>query len=94
MLTCIEHETSPNPLASVIWMHGLGADGSDFAGIVPQLNLRHCPPIRFVFPNAPSMPVTVNNGYVMPAWYDIYAVIWSKNRMLPVSHAPPKLFAN
>ena len=66
MLTCIEHETSPNPLASVIWMHGLGADGSDFAGIVPQLNLRHCPPIRFVFPNAPSMPVTVNNGYVMP----------------------------
>ena len=73
MLTCIEHETSPNPLASVIWMHGLGADGSDFAGIVPQLNLRHSPPIRFVFPNAPSMPVTVNNGYVMPAWYDIYS---------------------
>jgi phospholipase/carboxylesterase len=57
MLTCIEHETSPNPLASVIWMHGLGADGSDFAGIVPQLNLRHCPPIRFVFPNAPSMSI-------------------------------------
>lgn len=53
-------------------MHGLGADGNDFAAIVPELDLQGCQPIRFVFPHAPSMPVTVNNGYVMPAWYDIY----------------------
>jgi phospholipase/carboxylesterase len=55
----------------VIWLHGLGADGHDFAGLVPELDLSACPPIRFVFPHAPSMPVTVNGGYVMPAWYDI-----------------------
>ena len=57
--------------ASVIWLHGLGADGHDFASLVPELDLSGCPPIRFVFPHAPSMPVTVNGGYVMPAWYDI-----------------------
>jgi phospholipase/carboxylesterase len=49
----------------------LGADGNDFAGLVPELDLNDCPPIRFVFPHAPSMPVTLNGGYVMPAWYDI-----------------------
>jgi phospholipase/carboxylesterase len=46
-------------------------DGNDFAGLVPQLNLTGCPPIRFVFPHAPKMPVTINGGYSMPAWYDI-----------------------
>ena len=57
--------------ASIIWLHGLGADGSDFAPIVPQLDLAHSFGIRFLFPHAPSIPVTINNGFVMPAWYDI-----------------------
>lgn len=57
--------------AAVIWLHGLGADGNDFAPIIPQLDLSDEYGIRFVFPNAPSIPVTINNGYVMPAWYDI-----------------------
>ena len=73
LLPCIEIKTAPNPQASVIWLHGLGADGNDFASIVPQLDLTGCLPIRFVFPSAPSMPVTINGGYVMPAWYDITA---------------------
>ncbi len=71
LLPRIELESAPLPLCSVLWLHGLGADGNDFASIVPQLDLRGCPPIRFIFPHAPSMPVTVNGGYVMPAWYDI-----------------------
>lgn len=71
LLPHIELESAPLPLCSVIWLHGLGADGNDFAAMVPQLDLRGCPPIRFIFPHAPSMPVTVNGGYVMPAWYDI-----------------------
>jgi phospholipase/carboxylesterase len=70
-LPCIEIETAPNPSASIIWLHGLGADGNDFVPIIPQLNLSECPATRFVFPSAPSMAVTVNGGYVMPAWYDI-----------------------
>ena len=70
-LPCIEIETAPNPSAAVIWLHGLGADGNDFVPIIPQLNLSECPAIRFIFPSAPSMAVTVNGGYVMPAWYDI-----------------------
>ena len=57
--------------ASVIWLHGLGADGNDFVPVVPQLNLPENYATRFVFPTAPSIPVTINNGYVMPAWYDI-----------------------
>jgi len=71
VLPCIEIETAPNPSAAVIWLHGLGADGNDFVPIISQLNLSECPAIRFVFPSAPSMAVTVNGGYVMPAWYDI-----------------------
>jgi phospholipase/carboxylesterase len=71
MLPCIELETSPNPTCSVIWLHGLGADGNDFVPIIPELHLPENPAIRFIFPSAPSMPVTVNGGYVMPAWYDI-----------------------
>jgi phospholipase/carboxylesterase len=71
ILPCVEIETAPQPEAAVIWMHGLGADGHDFAAIVPELDLRGCPPIRFVFPHAPAMAVTLNGGYVMPAWYDI-----------------------
>jgi len=74
LLPCIEIETAPEPTAAVVWLHGLGADGNDFAGLVPELNLAGCPPIRFVFPHAPSMPITINGGYVMPAWYDISGV--------------------
>ncbi len=66
-----EHPPGATPDAAIIWLHGLGADGSDFAGIVPQLGLPASLAIHFVFPHAPSIPVTINNGYVMPAWYDI-----------------------
>ena len=71
LLPSIEQETRPNPDATVIWLHGLGADGYDFAPIVPELNLPETLAIRFIFPHAPSIPVTVNNGFVMPAWFDI-----------------------
>ncbi|MGB6055720.1 MAG: alpha/beta hydrolase [Burkholderiaceae bacterium] len=71
LLETIELETAPNPTAAVIWMHGLGADGNDFVPIVRELDLSGVAPIRFVFPHAPTMPVTINNGYVMRAWYDI-----------------------
>ena len=57
--------------AAIIWLHGLGADGNDFAPVVPQLQLPAGLGVRFVFPHAPSIPVTINNGFVMPAWYDI-----------------------
>lgn len=72
LLDAIEIESAPNPRASVIWLHGLGADGNDFAPIVPELTL--AAPIRFIFPHAPHIPVTLNAGMVMPAWYDIVAV--------------------
>ncbi len=71
LLPRIEIESAPQPDAAVIWLHGLGADGNDFAALVPELDLRNCPAIRFVFPHAPDLPVTINGGYVMPAWYDI-----------------------
>jgi len=71
LLPAIEMETQPQPDASIIWLHGLGADGNDFAPIVPELGLSEDFRIRFVFPHAPKMPVTVNGGFVMPAWYDI-----------------------
>ncbi|MFZ5863783.1 MAG: alpha/beta hydrolase [Nitrospirota bacterium] len=67
----IEIETGRNPTAAVIWLHGLGADGHDFEPIVPELRLPSALPIRFIFPHAPHRPVTINNGYVMRAWYDI-----------------------
>jgi len=70
MLECIELETAPHPTASVIWLHGLGADGNDFAPVVPELELPDIA-IRFVFPHAPMQPVTINGGMVMRAWYDI-----------------------
>jgi phospholipase/carboxylesterase len=71
LLECLEIETAPRPAAAVIWMHGLGADGNDFAPIVPELDLSGLPGVRFVFPHAPMQPVTINNGYVMRAWYDV-----------------------
>src|ERR1700685_2226162 len=61
------------PTASVIWLHGLGADGTDFVPAVPQLRLPDNVAPRFIFPNAPVRPVTVNNGMRMRAWYDIYS---------------------
>jgi len=64
-------ETADHPTASVIWLHGLGADGHDFEPIVPQLGLPADLAVRFIFPHAPTMPVTLNGGYIMPAWYDI-----------------------
>ncbi|MDX8386980.1 MAG: dienelactone hydrolase family protein [Ghiorsea sp.] len=73
MLKYLEIETAPNPNASIIWLHGLGADGHDFEPIVPELGLPSSLPVRFIFPHAPQMPVTVNGGFMMPAWYDIKA---------------------
>jgi phospholipase/carboxylesterase len=70
-LDALETQTSPSPTDAVIWMHGLGADGYDFAGIVPVLGLPESLAIRFVFPHAPMQPVTINGGMVMRAWYDI-----------------------
>jgi phospholipase/carboxylesterase len=70
LLDAIEIETAPRPATSVIWLHGLGADGADFVPIVGELDLPPVP-IRFVFPHAPMQPVTINNGMVMRAWYDI-----------------------
>lgn len=71
LLSCIEIETAPAPRHAVIWLHGLGADGGDFAPIVPELGLPADLAVRFVFPHATTMPITCNNGYVMRAWYDI-----------------------
>ena len=71
LLETIDIETRPDPAAAVIWMHGLGADGNDFAPIVPELALGNLPAVRFIFPHAPMQPVTLNNGQVMRAWYDV-----------------------
>lgn len=78
-LTCVEVEPSSysnaqTADAAVIWLHGLGASGHDFEPIVPELHLPSTLPIRFVFPHAPNIPVTINGGMVMPAWYDILAM--------------------
>ncbi len=67
----IEIESAPNPTFAVILMHGLGADANDFVPLVPELHFTAAPAMRFVFPNAPEIAVTANNGYVMRAWYDI-----------------------
>jgi phospholipase/carboxylesterase len=71
LLEAIEIETAASPICSIVWMHGLGADGHDFVDIVPELGLPAKPGVRFVFPHAPMRPVTINAGYVMRAWYDI-----------------------
>lgn len=70
MLQTLEIETAPGSQSSVIWLHGLGADGHDFEPIAHELDLGAIP-VRFVFPHAPMMPVTINQGFVMRAWYDI-----------------------
>jgi phospholipase/carboxylesterase len=71
LLDAIEIETGPHPRASIVWLHGLGADGGDFAPLARELQLGAVGPVRYVFPHAPTMPVTINGGYVMRAWYDI-----------------------
>ena len=71
LLDAIEVESAPGARAAVLWLHGLGADGHDFADIVPELRLPPALAVRFVFPHAPMRPVTINNGYVMRAWYDV-----------------------
>ena len=73
LLPSIELETGAHPDASVIWLHGLGADGNDFVPIVEEMTLPDTLRIRFVFPHAPVRPVTLNNGVAMRAWYDNYA---------------------
>jgi len=74
VLATIELETGAKPTASVIWLHGLGADGHDFEPIVPELDLPDALAVRFVFPHAPMQAVTINGGAVMRAWYDVYAL--------------------
>ena len=74
LLRCVEIEPSAQATASVIWLHGLGASGHDFEPIVPELQLPADLAVRFIFPHAPQIPVTVNGGMVMPAWYDILAM--------------------
>jgi phospholipase/carboxylesterase len=71
LLEALQVESGPSPAAAVIWLHGLGADGHDFVDIVPALRLPPRPAVRFVFPHAPMRPVTINQGMVMRAWYDV-----------------------
>ncbi len=74
MLDCLERVTGPDPFHSVIWLHGLGADAGDFWPVVSELGLPPAPAWRFVFPNAPVRPVTVNGGMLMRAWFDILSL--------------------
>ncbi|MEZ5331092.1 MAG: carboxylesterase [Thermoanaerobaculia bacterium] len=71
LLPCVERDPAGETTASVIWLHGLGADGHDFPPIIPQLGLPGDHGVRFVFPHAPKIAVTLNGGLIMPAWYDI-----------------------
>lgn len=82
-LETIEIETSPAPRASVIWLHGLGADGHDFVPIVPELELPKTLAVRFVFPHAPMRAVTINGGAVMRAWYDVVAAGGDRREVEP-----------
>ena len=82
-LETIEIETAPAPRASIIWLHGLGADGHDFEPIVPELGLPKTLAVRFVFPHAPMRAVTINNGMVMRAWYDVVAAGGDRREVEP-----------
>ncbi|WP_412547373.1 alpha/beta hydrolase [Photobacterium piscicola] len=73
-LPCVEVEPTVEATASVIWLHGLGSNGHDFEALLPELQLPTDMPIRFIFPHAASIPVTINGGAVMPAWYDIISL--------------------
>jgi phospholipase/carboxylesterase len=80
LLECIVKETGPSPKHAVVWLHGLGADGNDFAPIVPHLQSSARRPVRFVFPHAPIRPVTINGGMAMRAWYDILGMDIDRNQ--------------
>lgn len=73
-LPCEIVETAPDVNAAVIWLHGLGASGHDFVPVVPELQLPAGMAVRFIFPHAPSIPITINGGMIMPGWYDILAM--------------------
>lgn len=74
LLSCVELNPEAPAVASVIWLHGLGADGNDFVPVVPALNLPADVPVRFIFPHAPVRPVAVNGGMPMRAWFDVYSM--------------------
>ncbi|MGB5716631.1 MAG: alpha/beta fold hydrolase [Gammaproteobacteria bacterium] len=78
MLDAVEINPAGTPRASIIWLHGLGADGHDFEPLIPQLGLVDTPGVRVVLPHAPRRAVTINSGMVMPAWYDIRATDFSR----------------
>jgi phospholipase/carboxylesterase len=80
LLESVEIETGPDPARAVIWLHGLGADGHDFEPVVNVFDLERLPAIRFVFPHAPLRPVTINSGYVMRAWYDVFDTDFGSRR--------------
>jgi phospholipase/carboxylesterase len=84
LIPTVEVETAAQPTHAVIWMHGLGADGHDFEPIVEEFDAKKLPATRFVFPHAPTRPVTVNNGYVMRAWYDIVSLDFTTQREDPL----------
>lgn len=83
LLPAVEIETGPEPTHAVIWLHGLGADGHDFEPVVEAFDPGRLPATRFVFPHAPTRPVTINAGYVMRAWYDIVSADFSQRREDP-----------
>lgn len=74
LLPCVEIEPKTTARASVIWLHGLGANGHDFASLVPELKIADSLGIRYIFPHAPRRPISLNAGYLMPAWYDIHGI--------------------
>src|SRR4030095_5274867 len=94
LLPAIEIETAPNPDAAVIWLHGLGDDGHGWSAVGPGLQLPPTMAVRFLFPHAPTMPVTINNGYVMRAWYDINdAELHARADLTGVRRSQPQLEA-
>ena len=94
MPEAVEIETGRDATGAVIWLHGLGADGHDFAPIVPQLVSRDERPLRFVFPHAPVRPVTINGGMAMRAWYDILAFDRPLLRIWPAFGPPMRWSAS
>ncbi len=87
----IELPPQQDPIGSVIWLHGLGADGNDFVPIVPELNLPNSLPLRFIFPHAPIRPITINGGIHMRAWYDILGLDRTAKEDQPAIHASQKI---
>lgn len=90
-LPSVEITTGAVPRASIVWLHGLGADGHDFESVVPQLGLAPDFPVRFIFPHAPPRPVTINGGQVMRAWYDIASPDFKQRQDTAGIHASARL---